>query len=73
MVSHPFAEYAKGWGTQTFMVRSRAGRRPIRPLIAETAMNGAQLIMTQSDSSGLMSGPPATQIYDWSDVSHPPH
>jgi hypothetical protein len=28
----------------------------------ETAMNRAQLLMAQDDSSGLMSGPPATNL-----------
>jgi hypothetical protein len=35
--------------------------RSNRPLIAKTAMNGAQLFKAQGDSVGLMSGPPAKQ------------
>jgi DNA invertase Pin-like site-specific DNA recombinase len=34
----------------------------IRPFIAKTAMNGAQLVMVHGDSSGMMSGPPALSI-----------
>jgi hypothetical protein len=33
----------------------------IRPLIAKTAMNGAQLLMIRGDSSELMTGPPAME------------
>jgi len=50
----------KRWlGFLVALVRKTEDGAHTRPLIAKTAMNGAQLLKGQGDSSGLMCGPPA--------------